>query len=133
MTDRNRLDSSIGSPVSCCDELPQGLKSVSSVLPEIDVIWIERGSARLRALFEVEHSTPIYSGLLRFNDIHLVAPSLQATFAIVANDERRATFIQQLSRPTFKASGLSDLCTFMRYENVFSWYQRARAAGPGLT
>jgi hypothetical protein len=126
LIDRNKLDLSIASPVTCCDQLPLGFESVKGILPEIDVIWIERGAGGLRALFEVEHSTPIYSGLLRFNDIHLVAPTLQPTFAIVANDERRETFIQQLLRPTFKASGLSQFCTFMKYENVFSWYQRTR-------
>lgn len=129
MIDRNRLDLSIASPVTCCSELPQGFENVKSILTEIDVIWIERGAGRLRALFEVEHSTPIYSALLRFNDIHLVAPSIQPTFAIVANDERRAIFIRQLLRPTFKASGLSEFCTFMKYENVFSWYQRVRTGG----
>jgi len=129
LTDRNKLDLGLASPITCCNELPPMYGSAKGILPGVDVIWIERGSGRLRALFEVEHSTPIYSGLLRFNDIHLVTPNLQPTFAIVANDERRDVFIRQLLRPTFKASGLSEFCTFMKYENVFSWYQRARTSG----
>lgn len=122
--DRNDLDLSFAHPIAFCDELPKKFESVKNILQEIDVIWLERGSGRLRALYEVEHSTPIYSGLLRFNDIHLVTPTLQPTFAIVSNEEKRAKFIRELRRPTFKASGLSEFCSFIKYENVFSWYQK---------
>jgi len=104
--------------------LPLEFESIQSILQEVDVIWLERGSTRLRALFEVEHSTPIYSGLLRFNDIHLVAPSLRPRFSIVANDVRRSLFVRQIKRPTFQASGLSELCTFFEYVNVAGWYSR---------
>jgi hypothetical protein len=44
---------------------------------------------------------------------------------VVANDERRDTFVRQLNRPTFMASGLANECTFMDYPNVFGWYCRA--------
>jgi len=124
--DRNDLDLSFTTNITCCDELPGAFRSIKTIIQEIDVIWIERGSGRLRALYEVEHSTPIYSGLLRFNDIRLVTPTLQPTFAIVSNEEKRAKFVRELHRPTFKASGLSEFCSFMKYENVFSWYQRIR-------
>jgi hypothetical protein len=63
-----------------------------TVASEIDVIWLRRGSREVTALFEVEHSTPIYSGLLRFNDVRLVLPALQPRFTIVANDSRRSRF-----------------------------------------
>ena len=33
---------------------------------EIDVVWVNSGSSAVDSLFEVEHSTPVYSGLLRF-------------------------------------------------------------------
>jgi hypothetical protein len=124
--DRNELDFSLSEFITCCDELPMMFESVKNILQEIDVIWIERRTGRLRALYEVEHSTPIYSGLLRFNDIHLVAPTLQPTFAIVSNEQNRTKFVRELHRPTFKTSGLSELCSFMRYDNVYSWYQKLR-------
>jgi hypothetical protein len=126
--DRTKLDRSVAEPFQCCSELPLGFEPVQFILPEVDVVWIERGSGVLRAMFEVEHSTPIYSGLLRFNDIHLVASQLKPTFSIVANEDRRELFLRQLSRPTFRASGLNDLCTFMKYEDVFCWYERIRRA-----
>ena len=126
--DRGKLDWSITTPFECRDLLPYGFEPVKSILQEIDVIWIQRGSSDLRAFFEVEHSTPIYSGLLRFNDIHLVDPGLRPRFSVVANDLRRSLFTRQLNRPTFQTSGLSKLCTFLEYANVFEWFNRIRAA-----
>jgi hypothetical protein len=87
-------------------------------------MWIERGAGRLNALFEVEHSTPVYSGLLRFNDVLLVSPQLGARFTVVSNDKRRSLFIRQLRRPTFKFSRLNEYCTFMEYGGVYNWYLR---------
>jgi len=126
-SDRARLDWSITKRFECSDVLPYGFDPVKDILQEVDVIWIQRGASELRALFEVEHSTPIYSGLLRFNDIHLVAPSFHPRFSIVANDARRSLFVRQLNRPTFQMSGLSKLCTFLEYANVFGWYSRIKA------
>jgi hypothetical protein len=96
------------------------------VFQEIDVIWMVRGSNALGGLFEVEHSTPVYSALLRFNDVHLSNPSSGANLLVVAKDMRRGVFVRQLNRPTFRSSGLSDLCGFLEYRNVFGWYQRLK-------
>jgi len=125
--DRTRLDWSVAGRFECCDVLPFGFESIKGILSEVDVIWLQRGSSEVRALFEVEHSTPIYSGLLRFNDIHLVAPTLRPTFSIVANETRRSLFVRQLNRPTFRVSGLNGLCTFLEYANMFRWYNRIEA------
>jgi hypothetical protein len=126
-TDRARLEWSLTDRFECRDVLPYGFEPVADILQEVDVIWIERGSSRLRALFEVEHSTPIYSGLLRFNDIHLVSPNLHPRFSIVANDARRVLFVRQINRPTFRLSGLAELCTFFEYANVVGWHNRVKA------
>ncbi|MDY6864234.1 MAG: hypothetical protein SV062_14770 [Thermodesulfobacteriota bacterium] len=122
--DRNKMDWSITHQFNCQDILPQSFHTVMDIISEVDVIWIERGVGKLRSLFEVEHSTPIYSGLLRFNDIHLITPNLGASYSIVSNDERRALFVRQLNRPTFKMSRLGEICTFLEYANVFSWHRR---------
>jgi len=126
-SDRTKLDWSLAHEFGCRDTVPYGFEPVKAILQEVDIIWIQKGSSELRALFEVEHSTPIYSGLLRFNDIHLVAPSLRPRFTIVANDTRRALFVRQLSRPTFRLSGLSEACTFLEYANVFGWFNRMKS------
>lgn len=126
--DRVKLDWSLTNRFECRHVLPScGFERVNDVLEEIDVIWIKKGSSELRALFEVEHSSPIYSGLLRLNDIHLAAPHFHPRFSIVANDARRSRFVRQLNRPTFQMSGLSKLCTFLEYINVYGWYRRIRS------
>lgn len=125
--DRGSLDWSVTNQFDLRDELPKGFDLVKAILQEIDVVWLHRGSSDLRALFEVEHSTPVYSGLLRFNDVHLVAPKLISRFTVVSNDTRRSLFVRQLTRPTFRTSGLSDLCTFLDYGNVFGWHNRIKS------
>lgn len=79
-SDRKKLDWAITDRFDYQRTLPQGLETVECIVSEIDVIWIERGASKLRAFFEVEHSTPIYSGLLRLNDIHLVSPQPGARY-----------------------------------------------------
>lgn len=128
LNDRVKLDWSVADPFDCRAELPYGFEASVGVLREVDVIWIHKGSNELRALFEVEHSTPIYSGLLRFNDIHLLAPNLRLRFSIVANDYRRSAFVRQLNRPTFRVSGLHEMCTFLKYVDVLGWHNRIRTA-----
>jgi hypothetical protein len=122
--DRANLDWSLSAKFECKGSLPPRFVSVRSVLEEVDVVWMNRGAGDLRALYEVEHSTPIYSGLLRFNDVHLIAPELRVTFGIVANDVRRSVFARQLHRPTFVRSGLNEICTFLEYANVYDWHAR---------
>ena len=123
-SDRSKMDWSLTKRFGFRDSLPPEFVSVQDILQEIDVIWLDKGSNKIKALYEVEHSTPIYSGLLRFNDVHLVAPNLKPRFSIVSNDERRSLFVRQIKRPTFQASGLSDLCTFFEYVNVAGWFHR---------
>jgi len=127
--DRGRLDWSLTQPFASTLAIPHQFQSIENVLSEIDVIWIERGSGKLRSLFEVEHSTPIYSGLLRFNDVHLTTSNTNATYNIVSNDDRRGLFSSQLNRPTFRASGLDVCCAFMEYANVFIWHKRISELG----
>lgn len=122
--DRGKLDWSLTEPFECISTLPYQFDSIKNILSEIDILWVDRGAGDLRALFEVEHSTPIYSGLLRFNDVHLTKAHLSATYNIVSNDERRNLFASQLARPTFRASGLDRCCTFMSYFNVLAWHKR---------
>ncbi|MBI1882455.1 MAG: hypothetical protein HYR94_30135 [Chloroflexi bacterium] len=125
--DRAKLEWLLADRFEFCDILPYGFEPIVNILQEVDVIWIERGSGKLRALFEVEHSTPIYSGLLRFNDIHLVAPTFRPRYSIVANDARRSLFVRQINRPTFRMSGLGELCTFFEYADVVGWHNRVKS------
>lgn len=121
---RDDLDWSLTPKFQMPPSLPKQFRDIEAYLGQIDVVWLDQGSNRLRALYEVEHSTPIYSGLLRFNDIILATRMPVERFAVVSNEERRSLFIQQANRPTFKKSGLSEICTFFEYINVYRWHKR---------
>ncbi|MCP1243948.1 type II restriction endonuclease, partial [Acetobacter lambici] len=82
----------------------QGAESVRL----IDVLWLDRDSHRIVAAFEVEHSTTIYSGIVRMLDLALgsEAQALEGLF-LVAPDKREADVREQLKRPAF--SRIADL------------------------
>ncbi len=122
--DRGKLDWQLVKKFNCIGNLPSRYDRIKGVVREVDIIWLKRGASDLSSMFEVEHSTPIYSGLLRFNDLHLIEPGLKPQFSIVSNDLRKNLFLRQINRPTFKRSGLSELCNFLEYKDVFGWFNR---------
>jgi len=124
--DRNKLDWNLTEKFVCSNQLPSRYGKIEDVVREIDVVWLQRGSSELRAMFEVEHSTPIYSGLLRFNDLYLAERNQKTKFSVVSNDVRRSLFLRQINRPTFRLSGLSDVCNFLEYKDVYSWFNRTK-------
>lgn len=121
--DVGKLDWSLTKRFALRRSIPAGFEPIHDILSEIDIVWVARGREAITGLFEVEHSTPVYSGLLRFNDILLTEPKL-SRFSIVSNDTRRAIFVRQLCRPTFRKSGLSELTSFLEYANVVDWHGR---------
>jgi len=85
----------------------------------IDVIWI-KGRSITRA-FEVEHTTSVYSGLLRMADLLALQPNMDIRLHIVAPDERRDKVFKEMLRPVFTLldrGPLSNTCTFVSYESV---------------
>jgi hypothetical protein len=117
------LDWSLTPRFHLVERLPPELEVRSSFTGEIDVVWLQQSREAVSALFEVEHSTPIYSGLLRFNDLLLTSP-VAPRFFVVSNEGRRDLFSRQLQRPTFQRSGLSEITSFLDYSNVFAWHRR---------
>lgn len=73
--------------------------ATSRVIEMIDVLWLE-GNA-IRAAFEIESTTSIYSGLLRMSDLLAMQPNLQIPLFLVAPDDRRSKAISEVNRPTF--------------------------------
>jgi len=99
------------------DELPQFAgPTVRRIARSIDVIWFKKRAAQPVCFFEIEHSTPIYSGLLRLNDVKIDYPIPQAY--IVGPKDRKKLFERQIERRTFMYSELSDVCQFLNYEDV---------------
>jgi hypothetical protein len=121
--DIGKLDWSIAGDFKLRRQVPEGFEQVRGILSEIDVVWITSGRNHIEGLYEIEHSTAVYSGLLRFNDVLLTHPRV-TRFSIVSNDARRELFSRQLFRPTFRKSGLSELCSFIEYANVLAWHRR---------
>lgn len=86
----------------CVDELPVAPGHDPESVRLIDVVWLDALSRRVVAAFEVEHSTSIYSGILRMLDLErgTEAGSGSSLF-LVAPDNRRDEVAQQLKRPAF--------------------------------
>ncbi len=86
---------------------------------QIDVLWL-KGRSMARA-FEVEHTTAVYSGLLRMADLLALQPNMDIRLHIVAPDERHDKVFREMQRPVFSLldrGPLSKSCTFLSYESV---------------
>jgi hypothetical protein len=95
-----------------------------TTIQNIDVLWI-RGRSIVRA-FEVEHTTSIYSGILRMADLMALQPNLLINAHIVAPTDRKDKVLREISRPVFallENGPLSESCTFISYESVFKLSQ----------
>jgi len=98
-------------------------------IEQIDVLWL-RGRA-IRRAFEVEHTTSIYSGILRMADLLALQPNMDIRLHIVAPLNRREKVFQEVRRPVFSLldrGPLSESCTYLSYESV-----RELAAEPHLS
>ena len=100
-------------------ELPSlGLDSATqSVIRLIDVLWL-KGTNQVAAAFEIEHTTSIYSGLLRMSDLTASSPNLNFPLYIVAPEARLPQVRNQLSRPTFQTLELHKRCGFFSNEQL---------------
>ncbi len=129
LADRRSLDFTLSGSFPLIDALPQvGSASVGSVVQQIDVLWLDKRRNTISAAFEVEFSTPIYSALLRFNDVYIDFKLPRA--GVVAHEERRSVFVKQLNRRTFEVSGLSEICAFYEYGDVYRWFARLSGTNP---
>jgi hypothetical protein len=88
-------------------------------IEQIDVLWL-KGRSMVRA-FEVEHTTAVYSGLLRMADLLALQPNMDIRLHIVAPEERKEKVFREMLRPVFSLldrGPLSKSCTFLSYESV---------------
>lgn len=95
----------------CLERLPNSIATSKGAdsIRLIDVLWLEKAGDRVAAAFEVEHSTSIYSGIVRMLDLALSGSDLHAAAGLflVAPDAREADVRAQLQRPAF--SRVADL------------------------
>lgn len=107
-----------GDTLPVLDVLPVNYDDTTvKTIERIDVLWL-KGRTIVRA-FEVEHSTSIYSGLLRMADLLALQPNMDINLHIVAPYSRREKVFQELRRPVFSLldkGPLSDSCTYISYD-----------------
>jgi type II restriction enzyme len=88
----------------CLESLPVAISEGAGgeAVRLIDVLWLEASLATVVAAFEVEHTTSIYSGIVRLLDLALGSSGGAARgLFLVAPDDREAEVRVQLRRPAF--------------------------------
>ena len=133
--DRGRLFAGQALGHGCLERLPDSLAAAHGAdsVRLIDVLWIERGADRVAAAFEVEHSTSIYSGIVRMLDLALSAGAFHgaAGLFLVAPDAREADVRAQLRRPAF--SRVADLdISYLAYSQLEKNREAIARFGSGL-
>jgi len=102
------------------EDLPLGYDATTlKTIEQIDVLWLKRRTI-VRA-FEVEHTTSVYSGLLRMADLIALQPNLNIKLHIVAPESKRDKVLQEIQRPVFallEGCPLAELCTYLSYTSV---------------
>ncbi len=88
-------------------------------IEQIDVLWL-RGRSIVRA-FEVEHTTSVYSGILRMADLLALQPNMDIKLHIVAPALKREKVFQEIRRPVFsllEKGPLAENCTYLSYDSL---------------
>jgi type II restriction enzyme len=116
----------------CLDALPRELvaSDAADAIRLIDVIWLERGSGRVAAAFEVEHTTSIYSGIVRMLDLVGTAGGVRGLF-LVAPDEREDDVRAQVARPAFRQIASLDV-RYLSYGELSRHRDSIARFGTGL-
>lgn len=132
--DRSRpyLDGRLGN--GCVDCLPPAIDGVpgADAIRLIDILWLDKERSRVMAAFEVEHTTSIYSGIVRMLDLAL-GSALQATegLFLVAPDSREGEVRAQIARPAF--SRIADLkVRFLPYSELEKHHAALGRFGSGI-
>jgi hypothetical protein len=128
-SDRNKLwaDKRIAEIPNLLESLPNQFDRVTNkTIENIDVLWLSQQT--IVAAFEVEHSTSIYSGLLRMSDLITMQPNLEIKFYLVAPDGRHEKFCAEVARATFasRKKPLHMMCRFLPYSKLCARLEEAK-------
>lgn len=119
----------------CVARLPDSIQRIANgeAVRLIDVLWLDRSTQAPVAAFEVEHSTSIYSGIVRLLDLALGFQengSILRLF-LVAPDKRAEEVRSQLRRPAF--SKVQDTSfAFIPYGELQKNYEAMSKFGQGM-
>lgn len=118
----------------CLDSLPPAFENSLAVetIRLIDVLWLSPAGERVEAAFEVEHTTSIYSGIVRMLDLALGLPEhMAAAYFLVAPDDREDDVQAQFARPAFSRVAELDL-RFLPYSELRHNREQMARFGSGL-
>ncbi|MBY0508599.1 MAG: type II restriction endonuclease [Rhodospirillaceae bacterium] len=120
INDRGRSFDGATLGAGCLDTLPESINGSAGIesIRLIDVLWLAPDGTRVMAAFEVEHTTSIYSGIVRMLDLALSSDlhGVDGLF-LVAPDAREEEVRTQLRRPAF--SRIADLrVRFLPYSEL---------------
>ena len=83
-------------------EFAAGIDLPHSYVENIDVVW--KQEFRIGAAYEIENSTSIYSGLLRFADLNILAPNTLYPMFVVAPVNKKNRLREQLCSADLQAA-----------------------------
>ncbi len=132
--DKNRLYLGTRLSEGCLDSLPSPIRSSAAVdtVSLIDVLWVSKESGKIVAAYEVEHSTSIYSGIVRMLDLALGVPEhAGAAFFLVAPDVREQDVRAQFARPAFSRVSELDV-RYLGYSQLKQHKEAIGRFGSGL-
>jgi hypothetical protein len=89
---------------------------VPTYVKNLDTVW--KYGYQIKSVFEIEHSTSIYSGLLRMSDLKAITPNTVYPMFIVAPRDRKPNVFEQLERPTFKFFNMDKDVAFLSYDII---------------
>lgn len=117
------------------DRLPLNYDDTTlRTIEQIDVLWL-RGRSIVRA-FEVEHTTSVYSGILRMADLLALQPNMDIRLHIVAPDVKREKVFQEIRRPVFsllEKGPLAESCTYLSYSSLHELSKQKHLAHLAVT
>jgi len=95
-------------------------------IKNIDAVW--KLGYSVKSAFEIEHTTQIYSGILRLSDLRAMAPNSNYPLFIVAEREKKTRVFEQLRRPTFSNDylHLNSVVKFLSYDDIRDLDQKSK-------
>ena len=94
------------------------------IVEQIDVLWLRDGT--VVSAFEVEGSTPVYSGLARFDDLVKLVPNIRIKAYIVFPPSREGVVRLQFGRLAFQELARREGWKFITYEQLFDFFETIR-------
>lgn len=131
--DRSRTYNGGALSEGCLSALPTSLLVVGGdTVPLIDVVWLNATTLEVEAAFEVEHTTSIYSGIVRLLDLALGSDqTTKKHLFLVAPDNREDDVRAQLARPAF--SRVSELgIRYVPYKSLQEHRENIARFGVGI-